>query len=273
MICYPTPKINIGLNVLRKRADGYHDLDTLFYPVDCFHDELEIVKADKFSIRIEGADWDPQSDLTAKAWRLLAGECGIGPVSIRVRKGIPVGAGLGGGSSDCAFTLRMLNELFELSLSVEQLEAYAGKLGADCAFFIRNIPQWGSGKGEILTPADIDLSEYEIRIAIPEGVHVSTAEAYGGIVTRDKWATNHHDPALEMTARPLREALALPVSQWRGKVVNDFEASVFPKHPEIAALKDQMYSDGAIYASMTGSGAAVFGLFSKECDMQHPVCH
>ena len=248
MICYPTPKINIGLNVLRKRADGYHDLDTLFYPVDCFHDELEIVKADKFSIRIEGADWDPQSDLTAKAWRLLAQECGIGPVSIRVRKGIPVGAGLGGGSSDCAFALRMLNDLFELGLSVERLEELAGRLGADCAFFIKNIPQWGSGKGEILTPADIDLSKYVIRIAIPEGAHVSTAEAYGGIT-----------PALP--AIPLKEALKLPVSEWRGKVVNDFEASVFPKHPEIAALKERFYADGAVYASMTGSGAAVFGLF------------
>ncbi len=248
MICYPTPKINIGLNVLRKRADGYHDLDTLFYPVDCFHDELEIVKADKFSIRIEGADWDPQSDLTAKAWRLLAGECGIGPVSIRVRKGIPVGAGLGGGSSDCAFTLKTLNELFSLGLSIERLEELAGRLGADCAFFIRNIPQWGSGKGEILTPAEIDLSGYDIRIAIPEGVHVSTAEAYGGIT-----------PALP--AIPLKEALKLPVREWRGKVVNDFEASVFPKHPEIAALKERFYADGAVYASMTGSGAAVFGLF------------
>jgi len=248
MICYPTPKINIGLNVLRKRADGYHDLDTLFYPVDCFHDELEIVKADKFSIRIEGADWDPKSDLTAKAWRLLAQECGIGPVSIRVRKGIPIGAGLGGGSSDCAFALRMLNDLFELGLSVERLEELAGRLGADCAFFIKNIPQWGSGKGEILTPADIDLSKYVIRIAIPEGAHVSTAEAYGGIT-----------PALP--AIPLKEALKLPVSEWRGKVVNDFEASVFPKHPEIAALKERFYADGAVYASMTGSGAAVFGLF------------
>ena len=267
MICYPTPKINIGLNVLRKRADGYHDLDTLFYPVDCFHDELEIVRADEFSIEIEGADWDPQSDLTAKAWRLLAGECGIGPVSIRVRKGIPVGAGLGGGSSDCAFALRMLNDLFELGLSVERLEELAGRLGADCAFFIRNIPQWGSGKGEILTPAEIDLSGYDIRIAIPEGVHVSTAEAYGGIIPRNKWTADNHpslcDSTLDIADLPLRELIALPVSEWRGKVVNDFEASVFPRHPEIAALKERFYADGAIYASMTGSGAAMFGLFPQ----------
>lgn len=250
MIGYPTPKINIGLNVLRKRADGYHDLDTLFYPVDAFRDELEIVRSEEFSIEIEGADWDPQSDLTAKAWRLLAEERGIGPVAIRLRKGIPVGAGLGGGSSDCAFALKMLNELFSLGLSTVELEKYAARLGADCAFFIRNIPQWGSGKGDILKPADIDLSAYRIRVEIPEGVHVSTAEAYKGLTPRE-------------TSIPLSEALKLPVTEWRGKVINDFESSVFPKHPAIAALKERMYADGAIYASMTGSGAAVFGLFPK----------
>lgn len=248
MISYPTPKINIGLNVLRKRADGYHDLDTLFYPVDAFRDELEMVRSEEFCIEIEGADWDPQSDLTAKAWRLLAEERGIGPVAIRLRKGIPVGAGLGGGSSDCAFALKMLNELFSLGLSTVELEQYAARLGADCAFFIRNIPQWGSGKGDILKPADINLSAYKIQVEIPEGVHVSTAEAYKGLTPRE-------------TSIPLSEALKLPVTEWRGKVINDFESSVFPKHPEISQLIDKMYSEGAIYASMTGSGAAVFGIF------------
>ena len=250
MISYPTPKINIGLHVLRKREDGFHDIETLFYPVGAFRDELEIVPSDHFSIEIEGADWDPQSDLTAKAWRLLAKERGIGPVAIRVRKGIPVGAGLGGGSSDCAFALKMLNELFSLGLSTVELEQYAARLGADCAFFIRNIPQWGSGKGDILRPAEIDLSNYEIRVELPEGVHVRTADAYKGLTP--------HEPAIA-----LREAVTRPVSEWRDNVVNDFESSVFPKHPEISQLKDKMYSEGAIYASMTGSGAAVFGLFPK----------
>lgn len=248
MISYPTPKINIGLHVLRKREDGFHDIETLFYPVGAFRDELEIVPSDHFSIEIEGADWDPQSDLTAKAWRLLAEERGIGPVAIRVRKGIPVGAGLGGGSSDCAFALKMLNELFSLGLSTVELEQYAARLGADCAFFIRNIPQWGSGKGDILRPAEIDLSNYEIRVELPEGVHVSTAGAYKGLTPRE-------------TSIPLSEALKRPVTEWRDNVVNDFESSVFPKHPEISQLKDKMYSEGAIYASMTGSGAAVFGIF------------
>lgn len=248
MISYPTPKINIGLHVLRKREDGFHDIETLFYPVGAFRDELEIVPSDHFSIEIEGSDWDPQSDLTAKAWRLLAEERGIGPVAIRVRKGIPVGAGLGGGSSDCAFALKMLNELFSLGLSTVELEQYAARLGADCAFFIRNIPQWGSGKGDILRPAEIDLSNYEIRIELPEGVHVRTADAYKGLTP--------HEPAIA-----LREAVTRPVSEWRGKVINDFEDSVFPEYPEIAALKERMYGEGAIYASMTGSGAAVFGIF------------
>ncbi|MCR4910165.1 MAG: 4-(cytidine 5'-diphospho)-2-C-methyl-D-erythritol kinase [Bacteroidales bacterium] len=248
MISYPTPKINIGLHVLRKREDGFHDIETLFYPVGEFRDELEIVPSDIFKIEIEGADWDPQSDLTAKAWRLLAEERGIGPVAIRVRKGIPVGAGLGGGSSDCAFALKMLNKLFSLGLSTVELEQYAARLGADCAFFIRNIPQWGSGKGDILRPAEIDLSNYEIRVELPEGVHVRTADAYKGLTP--------HEPAIA-----LREAVTRPVSEWRDNVVNDFEFSVFPNHPEISQLKDKMYSEGAIYASMSGSGAAVFGIF------------
>lgn len=250
MICYPTPKINIGLNVIRKREDGFHDLETLFYPVDAWKDELEITPSDEFSIEIDGADWDPQSDLTAKAWRLMRDEYGIGPVAIRMKKGIPVGAGLGGGSSDCAFALGMLNEIFGLALSETRLEQLAGRLGSDCAFFIRNIPQWGSGRGEILTPAEVNLDDYEIRLAIPEGSHVSTGEAYRGIHAH-------------MPETPLKEAIALPVEEWEGKVVNDFEESVFPAHPEIKALKVQMYDEGAVYASMTGSGAAVFGIFRK----------
>lgn len=254
MISYPTPKINIGLNVLRRRADGYHDIDTLFYPVDTYNDTLEVVPSEEFSIDVRLAtaerpvDWDPQNDLCAKAYRLVRDRYGIAPVSIRLLKAIPVGAGLGGGSSDCAATIKMLDEIFALHLPTSELESLAGSLGADCAFFIKNIPQWGSGKGEILTPADIDLSDYEIRIVVPEGESVSTREAYAGIVPGEP----------EMN---LCDALARPVSEWKSAVKNDFEVGVFPSHPRIAKIKEQLYNDGAIYASMTGSGSAVFGIF------------
>lgn len=256
MISYPSPKINIGLNVLRRRADGYHDIDTLFYPVYAYHDTLEIVPSDAFSIDVRLAegelpvDWDPQNDLCAKAYRLMRDRYGIAPVSIRLLKSIPVGAGLGGGSSDCAATIKMLDEIFCLHLPTSELESLAGSLGADCAFFIKNIPQWGSGKGEILTPADIDLSDYEIRITVLEGESVSTREAYAGIVPGEP----------EMN---LRNALARPVTEWKHMVKNDFETSVFPSHPRIAEAKERLYRDGAIYASMTGSGSAVFGIFGK----------
>lgn len=256
MITYPTPKINIGLNVLRRRTDGYHDIDTLFYPVDAYHDTLEILPAEEFSIDVRLAegelpvDWDPQNDLCAKAYRLMQERYGIAPVSIRLLKAIPVGAGLGGGSSDCAATIKMLDEIFALHLPTSELESLAGSLGADCAFFIRNIAQWGSGKGEILSPADIDLSDYEIRVVVPEGESVSTREAYSGIVPCEP-EVNLHD------------ALARPISEWKGSVKNDFETSVFPSHPRIAELKEQLYLDGALYASMTGSGSAVFGIFWK----------
>lgn len=256
MITYPTPKINIGLNVLRRRADGYHDIDTLFYPVDAYHDTLEILPAEEFSIDVRLAegdlpvDWDPQNDLCAKAYRLMQERYGIAPVSIRLLKAIPVGAGLGGGSSDCAATIKVLDEIFALHLPTSELESLAGSLGADCAFFIRNIAQWGSGKGEILSPADIDLSDYEIRVVVPDGESVSTREAYSGIVPCEP-EVNLHD------------ALARPISEWKGSVKNDFETSVFPSHPRIAELKEQLYRDGALYASMTGSGSAVFGIFGK----------
>lgn len=256
MITYPSPKINIGLNVLRRRSDGYHDIDTLFYPVDAYRDTLEMLPAEEFSIDVRLAegelpvDWDPQNGLCAKAYRLMQERYGIAPVSIRLLKAIPVGAGLGGGSSDCAATIKMLDEVFCLNLPTSELESLAGSLGADCAFFIKNIPQWGSGKGEILAPADIDLSDYEIRITVPEGESVSTREAYAGIVPGEP----------EMN---LRNALARPVTEWKNTVKNDFESSVFPFHPRIAGAKEQFYNDGAVYASMTGSGSAVFGIFEK----------
>lgn len=244
----PTPKINLGLNVKSRRADGYHELETLFVPCDAFADVLEIEEAPSLQIEIPGADWRVEDDLTVRAWRLLSEELGIPPVRIYLEKHIPVGAGLGGGSSDAAAALKLLDALFGLGLSQEALAQRAALLGSDCAFFIYDTPMLGTGRGEILTPFALDLSSYRLVVEMPEGERVSTREAYAGIVP-GAWAL------------PLREALSRPVAQWRDCVFNDFEASVFAGHPRIAALKEEMYARGAVYAAMSGSGAAVFGLF------------
>ena len=177
----------------------------------------------------------------------------IGPVSVRLKKNIPFGAGLGGGSSDAAFTLKMLNDMFSLGLNDNALEQRAARLGADCAFFIRNKAAYATGIGDVLEPLELDMTAYRIVIEIPEGEHVSTKEAYGGL-KRDLFGEPRPD---------LREAVRRPIGEWRQLIVNDFETSVFPAHPAIAALKEDMYVRGALYASMTGSGAAVFGIFEK----------
>lgn len=254
MITYPNCKINLGLHVVGKRADGYHDLETLFLPVHSLRDELEITEG-ALAMQQDGIVLDnaPEDNLCMRAWRLLHDEFGIPEVSIRLKKGIPFGAGLGGGSSDAAFTLKMLNEMFSLGLIDSQLEQRAARLGADCAFFIQNRPAYATGIGDRLSPIDLDLSAYHIIIEIPEGEHVSTREAYGGL-HRDLFGQPRPD---------LREAVKQPIEEWRGLIGNDFEASVFPAHPAIAALKENMYARGALYASMTGSGAAVFGIFAK----------
>ncbi len=258
MISYPNCKINLGLHVVGKRPDGYHDLETLFVPVHDLCDELEILPTTHYplpTISQDGIalDNDPDDNLCMRAWRLLHEEFAIPPVSIRLKKGIPFGAGLGGGSADAAFTLKMLNEMFSLHLSDSDLEHRAARLGADCAFFIRNQAAYATGIGDRLEPIALDLSPYRIVIEIPAGEHVSTKEAYAGL-----------SPFTFHLSRPdLREAVKKPIGEWKELIVNDFEASVFPSHPAIAALKDDLYRRGALYASMTGSGAAVFGIFFK----------
>ncbi len=256
MTVYPNVKLNLGLRVLGKRPDGYHELESLFIPWDGFRDELCVEPAAEFGIEIGGPcyrGWDPSEDLTARAWRLVRDEFGIGPVRIRLTKNSPVGAGLGGGSADGAFALRALSELFGIGLSDDALTALAARLGSDCPFFIYNRPMFVSGRGDVLEAFDIDLSGYRIEVAVPEGVAVSTKEAYAGI---DEWNKESGE-----AKEPLREVLRLPVPDWRGRLVNDFERSVFPAHPEIAALKERFYAEGASYAAMSGSGSAVFALF------------
>lgn len=262
MVTFPNCKINLGLHVVGRREDGYHDLETIFLPVHELCDELEITEAGSGKLEAESSmeqegialDNNPEDNLCMKAWRLLHEEFGIAPVSIRLKKRIPFGAGLGGGSSDAAFTLKMLNEIFSIGLGEDDLERRAARLGADCAFFVRNRAAYATGIGERLEPIEWKESgKWKIIIEIPEGEHVSTREAYGGL-SHERFGQIRPD---------LREAIKRPIEEWRRVIVNDFEASVFPNHPAIAALKDEMYHRGALYASMTGSGAAVFGVFRK----------
>ena len=261
MTTYPNCKINLGLYVVGKRPDGYHNLETIFLPVHSLHDELEITPLTTHHsplITQEGTllDNNPEDNLCMKAWRLLHEEFDIPAVSIRLKKGVPFGAGLGGGSSDAAFTLKMLNELFSLNLTNTQLEQRAARLGADCAFFIQNRPAYATGIGDRLEPIEwkVESEKWKVIIEIPENEHVSTKEAYAGLSP----LTAHLSPRVD-----LRVAVRHPVEEWRNLIANDFEASVFPTHPAIAALKEDMYARGALYASMTGSGAAVFGIFNQ----------
>ena len=246
MLLYPNAKINLGLHVIRKRSDGYHDIETLFYPVADLCDILELVHADTFRMQVYHADIAGEN-LCEKAWKLLHERFGIPPVEIHLYKKIPMGAGLGGGSSDAAFTLSGLNALFGLGIPKDDLAALAAQLGSDCAFFIYNRPMLARGRGEILTPVDFSLEGFRIRI-YPQDVFVSTREAYAGIVP--------HEPA-----RRIESVLKLPVERWDGLLVNDFETSVFMRHPELAAAKQAIYDDGALYVAMSGSGSALFGIF------------
>ena len=279
MIAYPNVKLNLGLHVLRRREDGYHDLDTLFVPYTGFHDTLEIITGDDYSrtsahlqetysgaqlaqgitpdgklmvtlARKEGVDWEPLKDLTARAYGLLAEEHKLPPMKIYLEKTSPVGAGLGGGSADAAFALRLIAELAELELADEELAGLAARLGSDCAFFIYNRPMLGSGRGEILEPFDIDLSGFRIEVTVPDDIAVSTADAYRGIVPQER-------------EHPLREILALPVGLWKGRLVNDFEITVFAKYPRLAEIKRSLYDNGAVYAAMSGSGSALFALYRE----------
>lgn len=248
MIVFPNAKINIGLHVVSRRPDGYHNLETLFYPVH-LADALEMAEAKETNISFSGlpVDSPPKKNLVIKAYQLFKNDFDLPPVQFHLHKVIPTGAGLGGGSSDAAFTLKMLNDFFRIGLPVEQLRVYAAKLGADCSFFIENKPAFATGIGDQLSPVNIDLSGYRIVILKPD-VSVSTADAYKNILPSEP----------EFHLEYLAE---LPVPEWKNVVVNDFEKSVFPLFPEIENLKKTLYRIGAEYASMSGSGSAVFGIF------------
>ena len=247
MIVYPNAKINIGLNVLEKQADGYHKLSSIFYPVNELYDMLEIFPSDDFSFSSTGIDIPIGSNICTKAFDLLKSDFDIGNVKIHLHKMIPIGAGLGGGSSDAAFTLKVLNELFELNISNKKLEKYALQLGADCPFFIDNITKYVSGIGENMTNIDLDLSSYKIKFNFPD-LHISTSDAYRSVIPK-------------YPKKDLLELINQPIKNWKKLVKNDFEISVFSKYPSLGKLKDKLYADGAIYSSMTGSGSVIYGVF------------
>ena len=261
MITFPVAKINLGLNVVEKRADGYHNLQTVFYPVPIM-DALEIVPmSDGFpsgvdcdlkvtNITIEG---DEQRNLVVRAYQLLKADYPDLPrVHAHLWKGIPTQAGMGGGSSDCGYMIRLLNETFDMGLSSEQMQQYAARLGADCAFFIESRACYAEGIGERLQPIDLDLSGWHIGVVRPD-IPVPTKEAFSRI--------HPHYPALNC-----RDVVKQPVETWRDRLTNDFEESVFALHPEIGNVKEQLYKMGATYAAMSGSGSALFGLFKDEPD-------
>ena len=253
MITFPNIKINLGLSITEKRPDGYHNLETVFYPV-ALEDALEIrtnpEAQQKFTLHQHGMEiaGNPENNLVVKAYLLLDKEFHLPPVEIHLYKHIPSGAGLGGGSSDAAFMLKLLNEHYNLQLSDNQLGDYAATLGADCAFFIKNTPTYAEGIGNIFSPIELSLKGYRIMIVRPD-VFVSTREAFANI--------RPHRPEY-----PIREVIRRPVAEWKDTLINDFEASVFPQYPVIGEIKEELYHQGAIYASMSGSGSSVFGLFA-----------
>lgn len=252
MIKFPNAKINLGLNIVAKRADGYHDISTAFYPIG-LTDVLEIVPArsGSSSLTVYGRaiDCPSEKNLVMKAYRSLQSEFHLPPVEIYLHKNIPDGAGLGGGSSDASFTLIILNEIFSLNLSQQQLASRAKCLGADCPFFIYDTPMIASGIGDVLSSVNLSLNGYTLLLVKPD-VYVSTAEAYSLV-----------SPCVPLT--DIAQALAAPVASWTATLHNDFEASVFPSHPILAQIKQSLISCGAVYAAMSGSGSSLFGIFES----------
>ena len=257
MIVYPNAKINIGLNVVEKRPDGYHNLETVFYPIG-LQDILEIKVLDEgnvpecgYKLKITGTilDGSPEDNLVVRAFKMLKHDFNLPPVSIGLYKHIPTGAGLGGGSSDAAFTIKTLNKRFDLRLTDEQMQDYCTRLGADCPFFIKDTPVFATGIGNEFHPVSFSLKGKHLVLVKPD-IFVSTKDAYAKVNVR-------------RPDTPLPELLAQPLETWKDTVINDFERSVFSKYPEIAAIKDSMYDIGAVYASMSGSGSSVFGIFDE----------
>ena len=262
MICFPNAKINLGLNITEKRSDGFHNIETVFYPI-AWCDALEAIEnksfrqgAAKISLSLSGllVAGNTADNLITKAYNLLDAAYNLPPVNAHLQKTIPMGAGLGGGSADAAFFIKLLNDKFALNLSIEEQVHTAKQLGSDCAFFIANKAVYASEKGDVFTDVSIDLSMYCMLVVYP-AIHSNTALAYKGIV-----------PA--KPEKNIRDIILLPVAEWKHSLVNDFEKNLFAQYPELQTIKDRLYDAGAIYASMSGSGSAMYALFEKDVDLQ-----
>lgn len=254
MIIHPNAKINLGLNIVEKRPDGYHNLETIFYPIP-LKDTIEITPSDSscdYTLISEGITiaGNQEDNLVVKALKNLKKDHAIPPIEIRMQKRIPTGAGLGGGSSDAAYMIRALNDMFQLKLDNEEMEKRASELGADCAFFICNQPTFARGTGNIFTPISLSLNRFWLVLVKPD-IFISTKEAFSNITP-------------QKPAYSLLDIAASPIETWKEKMVNDFEKNIFKNHPEIARIKTVLYQQGAVYASMSGSGSSVFGLFRNK---------
>lgn len=259
MVAFPNCKINLGLNILRKRKDGYHDIETAFFPVPLV-DVLEIIPSEsKTQLTNTGIlSGSNEDNLCLKAYHLLKKDFPSLPeINIHLHKAIPVGAGLGGGSADASFTLSLLNKMFDLQLSPFRLFGYASELGSDCSFFLFNKPCLATGRGESMEVIKLSLSDYKILLINP-GIHINTKEIFQQVIPITP-------------AKKIKDIIQQPVETWKNELVNDFEKIVFPQHPEIRKIKEKLYDHNAVYASMTGTGSTVFGIFNKEDDVRFSV--
>jgi 4-diphosphocytidyl-2-C-methyl-D-erythritol kinase len=254
MIVFPNAKINIGINITSRRSDGYHNIETVFYPVKIF-DALEALPGDELMFNASGLGIPGKTDdnLCIKAYHLIKKDHQLPPLNIHLHKHIPIGAGLGGGSADAAFFIKLIDRQFKLGLSTDQMLNYARHLGADCAFFIESKPVFAFEKGDQFEPINIDLSKYYLVLVMPPA-HVSTSEAYRGVRPAE-------------VKDSLYELITEPIKDWKRFIKNDFEESVFRNHPVIRGVKAALYEAGASYASMSGSGASVFGIFNEKPDL------
>jgi 4-diphosphocytidyl-2-C-methyl-D-erythritol kinase len=253
MVVFPNCKINIGLNIIKRRTDGFHNIETIFYPVP-WTDILEMIPSNQEEFTFEGnkIDCPLEDNLCYRAYQLLKNDFNIPPINLYLYKIIPAGAGLGGGSSDAAFTLTTLNQLFSLNIKEDALMHYASMLGSDCAFFLRNKPAYATGKGNIFKNAEVNLDGYYLLIVKPQ-IHITTAHAYKMI-------------SPEISKSSLNNAISLPIMDWKTNIKNDFEAPLFNIYPQLQLIKQKLYELGAVYAAMSGSGSAIYGLLAEKVD-------